>query len=467
MLRHIYSLVLLSLFLIGCSTGQNLATLKPEPDDASPIVYENIPSFINLPISVKLKDIENQINLYLEGLIYEDTTIEDDNIEIKIWKLAPITITNEQAKSSEKIKTILPLKAVIKYRIGTRTMGVDLYNTKEFNLNGIVTLSSSVSLNNWRLNTKTELKSLEWNESPTITIMGKNLPVTYLINPAVKIFKSKIERSIDDAIEKAMDFKPNVLAALEKICRPFKINEDYESWLRIAPIEIYSTAAQLKKDSFLLQMGMKCNMETLIGQEPETKFDLAKITLTPVAKIPNQINANIVAVSTYADASKIIRKNFAGQDFTSGSKKVKVQDVTIWHKNGKMVIALDLVGSLNGTVYLAGFPKYNAQTTEIYFDQLDYILDTKSKLLRTANWIAQGIVLKKIEENCRYTIKPNLEAGKKTMLNYLKNYSPIPGVFVNGKMDDIQFKKIELTNSAILAFIKIKGEINVTVNGIK
>lgn len=467
MLRHISSLVLLSLFLFGCSTGQKLATLKPEPDDASPIVYENIPSFINLPISVKLKDIENQTNSYLEGLLYEDNTIEDDNIEMKIWKLAPISITNEQANGSEKIKTILPLKAVIKYRIGTRTMGVNLYNTQEFNLNGIVTLSSSVSLNNWRLNTKTELKTLEWNESPTMTVMGKNLPVTYLLNPAVKIFKSKIERSIDDAIEKAMDFKPNVLAALEKICTPFKMNEDYESWLRIAPIEIYSTAAQLKKDSFLLQMGIKCNMETLIGQEPETRFNPTKITLKPVAKIPNQINANIVAVSTYADASKIIRKNFAGQDFTSGSKKVKVQDVTIWHKNGKMVIALDLVGSLNGTVYLAGFPKYNEQTTEIYFDQLDYILDTKSKLLRTANWLAQGIILKKIEENCRYTIKPNLEEGKKTMLNYLKNYSPIPGVFVNGKMEDIQFKKIELTNNAILAFIKIKGEINVTVNGIK
>jgi hypothetical protein len=467
MIRYISFLLLSSLFLIGCSTGQKLATLKPEPDDASPIVYENTPSYINLPISVKLKDIENQTNSYLEGLIYEDNTIDDDNIEMKIWKLAPITITNELAKGSEKIKTILPLKAVIKYRIGTRTMGVDLYNTQEFNLNGIVTLSSSVNLNNWRLKTKTELKSLEWNESPTMTVMGKNIPVTYLINPAVKIFRSKIERNIDDAIEKAMDFKPNVIAALEKICTPFKMNEDYESWLRIAPLEIYSTAAQLKNDSFLIQMGMKCNMETLIGQEPETKFDAAKISLKPVAKIPNQINANIVAVSTYADASKIIRKNFSGQDFTSGSKKVTVQNVTIWHKDGKMVIALDLVGSLNGIVYLAGFPKYNDQTKEIYFDQLDYVLDTKSKLLRTANWLAQGIVLKKIEENCRYSIKPNLEEGKKTMLNYLKNYSPMPGVFVNGKMDDIQFKKIELTNNAILAFIKINGEINVTVNGLK
>jgi hypothetical protein len=59
----------------------------------------------------------------------------------------------------------------------------------------------------------------------------------------------------------------------------FQDEWDYESWLRIAPLEIYSTAAQLKNDSFLIQMGMKCNMETLIGQEPETKFDVTKISL--------------------------------------------------------------------------------------------------------------------------------------------------------------------------------------------
>ena len=467
MLRKIFSLLLLALLVIGCSTGLKIDTLRPEPDDASPVLYDNSPSFINLPISVRIKDIENHTNSYLNGLIYQDNSIEDDDIEIKIWKLAPITITNENAKGSERIKTILPLKALIKYRLGTKTMGVDLYKTQEFNLNGVVTLSSSVNLNNWRLQTKTELKSLEWNESPTMTVMGKNVPVTYIINPAVKLFRSKIEKSIDDAIEKSMDFKPNVLAAVETLCTPTKMNEDYESWLRIVPIEIYSTAAQLKNDSFLLQMGMKCNMETLIGQKPESQFDATKIILKPVSKIPNQITTNIVAVSTYADASKIIRKNFAGQEFTSGSKKVTVKDVNIWHKNEKMVISLDLQGAVNGTIYLAGFPKYNDQLKEIYFDQLEYVLDTKSKLMRTANWLVKDLILKKIEANCRYSIRNNLEEGKKTMLNYLKNYSPMAGVFINGKMEEIQFKKIELTNNAILAFIKINGEINVSVNGLK
>jgi hypothetical protein len=452
------------LFISSCATTNKIDALKPEPDDATPLIYENTPSYINMPISVKLKDIENQTNASLSGLIYEDNSIEDDDIEMKVWKLAPITIKNE---IGEKIKTILPLKAIVKYRIGTKKLGIEIYDTREFHLDGVVTLVSDVALINWKLNTKTELKSLDWNESPTITVFGKNVPVTYLINPAVKLFKSKIEKKIDDAIAKSMDFKPNVLAALEKICVPFLMNETYESWLRIVPIEIYSTSAKLKNDTFVLDMGMKCNMETLIGKQPESKFNASKIILKPVTKIPEDITANIVAISTYQEASKIMTKNFAGQEFGSGSQKVKVQNVAIWHKKGKMIIALDVLGSVNGTIYLAGFPKYNEKTKEIFFDQLDYALDTKNKLMRTANWLAQGLVLKKIEQSCRYSIKPNLEEGQKSMMTYLRNYSPMQGVFINGKMEDIQFQKIQLTNQAIIAFIKVKGTVSVSVDGLK
>jgi hypothetical protein len=461
-------LVFLTIFLfLSCSTSNKIAALKPEPDNAGPLVYETSPSFINLPISVKLKDVENQTNALLNGLIYEDNNIEDDDIEMKIWKLAPISINNDPEVSGGKIKTILPLKVLFKYRIGTKTLGVELYNTKEFNLNGVVTLMSDVALTNWKLNTKTELKSIDWNESPTMVVFGKNVPVTYLMNPTLKIFRSKLEKKIDAAIEKSMDFKPNVLAALEKICTPFQMSEAYESWLRIVPVEIYSTNAKLKKDTILMEMGMKCTMETLIGNKPESKFDATKITLKPVTKIPNQITANIAAVSTFAEASKIMTKNFAGQEFGSGSKKVKVQKVDIWHKNDKLVIALDVLGSVNGTIYLTGFPQYNEQTKELFFDKLDYALDTKSKLMRTANWLAQGLVLRKIQESCRYSIIPNLEEGKQNMMVYLKNYSPMPGVFVNGKMDDIQFQKIQLTNKAIIAFIKVNGTVNVSVDGLK
>ena len=340
-------------------------------------------------------------------------------------------------------------------------------DTKEFNLNGIVTLLSDVNLTNWKVNTNTKLEKIDWNDSPTMSILGKNMPITYLINPAVSIFRSKIEKKIDESISKSMDFKPNVLDALQKICTPFEMNAAYQSWLRIVPTELYTTEAKLIKENINLQMGIKCNMETLIGMKPETRFDKDKIILKPVSKMPEDVSANIVAVSTYNDASRIMTKNFGGQIFGEDSKKVTVQKVDIWHKAGKMVIALEVLGSINGKIYLIGFPQYNSETKEIFFDQLDYALDTKSRLMRSANWLAQSLILKKIQKMCRYSITPNLDEAKKNMATYLNNFSPMPGVFVNGKIENIDFQKIQLTNKGVVAFVKVKGNVSVNVDGLK
>ena len=458
-----FILLCIYLFVTGCTSASKITNFQPEPDDAIPLVYDNSPSFLNLPIKIKLKDIENKTNSALTDLIYDDSNIEDDNIEIKIWKLAPIQFENNLGK----IKTILPLKATIRYRIGTKKLGVQLYNTKEFNLNGVVTLTSEVNLTNWKLQTKTQFQSIDWNESPTMSLLGKNIPITFLVNSSLPLFKSKIEKKIDKSIAKSMDFKPNVLDALEKICRPFQMSQEYESWLRVTPIEIYTTNAELIGNSIHINMSVKCFIETLIGKKPESRFNSSTLILKPVTSMPSAIKASVVAVSNYQDASRIITQNFRDKEFASGRRKIKVLNTTIWHKKNKMSIALEVKGSVNGTIYLTGIPKYNETTKELYFDEMDYALETKNKLLQTASWLAQGLILKNIQSNCKYSIRPNLEEGVKNLSGYLKNYSPIPGVYVNGRLDNFEFNKIQLTNQAIIAFLTINGEVSITVDGFK
>ncbi|MGE0560553.1 MAG: DUF4403 family protein [Flavobacteriales bacterium] len=462
--KIIFFLSLIGAFLFSCSSVKQIESIRPEPDDASPLVYNNLPSFISLPVSIKLNDIEHQINKTLNGLIYEDNNIEDDDLTVKIWKLAPIQLVNEQVG---KIKTILPLKVNVHYRYGFSKFGISMHDTREINLSGTVTLVSNVGLTNWTLNTQTALKSLEWNESPTINIAGKNISITYLINPAIRLFKKDIEKSIDSAIKESMDFKPHVMDALDKISTPTEISSEYKSWLRIVPLELYTTNSHLENNNISLNMGLKCNIETLIGEEPQNRFDKTSIVLKPVSKIPDRINANIVAVSTYKEATNLMMKNFKDQEFGDGKKKVTVKNVSIWHKNQKMVIALDLTGTINGTIYLSGFPQYNETTKELYFDELDYILDTKNKLLKSANWLASSYVLKKIRETCRYSIATNLEEAKQEIQKYTSNYSPMQGVYINGEIGSVDFKKIQLTNKAIVAFLTIDGKIDVAIDGLK
>ena len=447
--------------MLSCGTTKKIESLKPNPSNDAPVVYKNKTSFVTMPIEISLKEIEHQLNKNLNGLIYNDTILRDDKTEMKIWKTAPIKITEKNGN----IISAIPLKIWAKFKYGTDFMGLN--DTREINLNGIITLNSASHLSNWKLTTSSKIENFEWNESPSILVGGKNVPITYIINPTLGIFKSKIAKKIDQAIDKTCDFKPHVLAVVEKLSTPFMTSEQYETWFKMVPIELYVTDAKLSKSKITMNMGLKCNMQTMVGQQPKNGFDASKIVLKPVSDIPEKTTASVVAVSTYESASKIVTKNFQGQEFASGSRKIVVQKVDLWHKDGKIVIALDVLGSINGTIYLSGIPNYNTVTKEIYFDQMEYVLNTKSILMKSANWLMQGTILKNIQENCRYSIKENLEEGKKSMNPYLSNYSPMKGVFVNGTLNDFEFEKVELTDKAIIAFITTSGKMNIKIDGME
>lgn len=458
----IFQLFLMVFSLFSCSSTQKIELMKPEPDNAPPVHFPVTASYISFPIHLPIKDIEAQTNKSLQGLIYEDTNLEDDKIEIKIWKQNPLTMMEKEGK----LQSVIPLKIWAKVKYGTSVLGVDLYDVREFNLDGTITLSSQVNMSNWQIQTQTQLQDIQWNESPTVAIAGKDIKISFLINPAISIFKSKIEKLIDDSMLKALDFKTQISDLMQKASIPIEMSKTYETWLKISPQEVHATEAILKNNSVTMQVGLKCLMESYVGLQPKSDFDKNKLQLKSMAQLPNKIQATIAAVSTYKDASRIMNANFKGKEFGEDKRKVTIQNVELWHKSGKMIIALDMTGSLNGRIYLSGFPKYKAEKKEFYFDDLDYALETKSKLVKTANWLFQGVILQKIKENCRYSIAPNLEEGKKSLMQYLNNYSPMQGIFINGKVVSMDFDKIQLTNDAIIGSLNITGSLKVDVHGL-
>ena len=458
-IKSLLSISIISILFCSCSTSKKIEALKPLPSNDAPMVYKTKTSFVNMPLEITLKEIENQLNKSLSGQIYDDTNLEDDKTEMKITKTAPIRLIEKNGK----IQTILPLKIWAKFKYGTDFMSLN--DTREINLNGTITMISDVKLSNWKMSTNSKIEDFSWSESPSILVAGKNVPITYIINPTLSIFKSKIAKKIDEAIESSCDFKPYVLDVLEKMSTPFLTSEVYQTWFKLIPIEVYVTDAVLEKSKINMDLGLKCNMQTMVGVKPKSTFDRNAIQFKPVTSVPNKVMANVVAISTYESASQIITSNFQGKEFASGSRKIIVQKVEMWQKDGKIIIALDMTGSMNGTIYLSGIPNYNAITKEIYFDQMDYVLNTKGVLTKTANWLLQGVILKKIQENCRYSIKENLDEGKKSLLPYLNNFSPMKGVFVNGTLNDFEFEKVEVTDKAIIAFITTTGKMNVKIDG--
>jgi hypothetical protein len=462
--RIVYCLLSCSFFLNSCSTSSKIAALQPTPEyNNTQVVYDKQVSYINLPVEVSVAALQVQTNKYLNGLVYEDNMIEGDNLMMKVWKQAPIRISEKGGK----LEMELPLKIWARYRYGIEKLGMAMYDTREFNLNGKIKLTTLAGLNNWKLTTNTVIENVEWVESPSVSIIGKNVPITYLINPAFSVFKSKVARMMDKAISASMDIRPYVLAAIEQVSKPLEVNKEYQTWFAMQPVELYATRAVIANKKITINLGMKAFLETSVGRRPTLSFDKNKLQLKAVDKMPNEFIANVAGFTTYQHAASVMQKNFAGQKFESGKRSVTVNKVDLWGKEGEIIVDLGMSGSINGDVYLSGIPVYDAAKKEIYLDQLDFVLDSKSKLLKTADWLTHGLIVKKIAANCRFSIAETLNEGAKTMAGYLNNYQPVKGVKVNGALTELAPNKVFITSNAMIAMVAAKGKVSIIIDGME
>ena len=452
----------IGLLISACSTSSKIAALKPAANYSTDIVYNKQESYLSLPLEIQVADLQNQTNKYLNGLIYEDQVLEDDNVMLKVWKEAPILIQ----ENNGKLEMQLPLKVWAKVRYGIDKFGFSVYDTREVNLNGIIKLSSGVSVQNWKLATATQIQDIDWVESPSIVIAGKNIPITYLINPVLPIFKGKLSRKVDEAIAKSFDIKPYVFDALDQLSRPVQVNEDYKVWLGIQPIALYASPTVLANKKISFTMGMKAYLETSVNAQPTLKFDKTKLALQSGVMASNDFKASVASVITYANAAALMQKNFAGQKFESGKRSVTITKIDLWGKDGQLIVALSMTGSVNGDFYLSGTPKYNAEKKEIYLDGVDFVLDSKNKLLKAGDWLAHGLIAQKIQQSCSFSIADYLNNGQKTMASYLSNYQPIKGVYVNGQMTELIPDQITLTPQAMVAMIVAKGKVAIKIDGL-
>lgn len=453
----------ISTLFFGCSSTQKIEALKPAPSYATDIVYEKQVSYFNLPVEITMTDLQGQINKYFNGLVYEDNVLEDDNMMVKVWKQGPIVLNERFGK----IDMVLPLKIWAKVRYGFEQFGVKLYDTKELNLNGTIKLTSAVTFKNWHFTTTTEITGFDWAESPSVTIAGKNVPMTYLVNPAVNLFKKQIAKNIDNGIERSMDIKPYVLNALEFMSKPTEVNKDYHVWLGLQPLELYSNQAVVVNKKVSITMGLKAYVETSINAQPSVKFDKTKLLLQGAEKLPADFGVTIAGIVTYANASALMQANFNGKKFESGKRSITVEKIDIWGKDGKMIIQLGMTGSVNGNFYLSGIPKYDATKKEMYLDQLDFVLDSKNKLLQMGDWLAHGTIATKIKENCKYSIADQLALGEKNVKTYLNGYEPVKGVKVTGSLTSLVPQKIVLTSNAIITTIDAKGKVAIAIDGMQ
>ena len=444
--------------LFSCST---LKVERPPESYQETTFYPPV-SDICIPFEVDLLKIERIINQQFRGLIYADTSFEDndnDNLMIKAWKKDDIELTMEGNQLLYRVPVSVWMRK--KFIIGAFGLGVS--DIREVTGDILLKFRTRITLNkDWSISASTVSNGYEWLTTPVVKIGGVSLPLPVISDLLMDANQKDINTQIDKALRTALDLKSNVLQVWEAIQVPIKISDEYPLWAKITPLEIRTVPLIGASGKINHTISIKAITEIVYGDEPEYQVNENLPELKITSRLDNDFTISLPVDVSYQLLMEIARQQLVGFQYRQGRYVVNIKDLFLFGAGDKLVVAASIDGSLKGTIYFSGEPYYDNADSSLALHNLDFDVRTKNILVRSGAWIFHSGLVNALETKLRYPVGDQISLIRKNVQSYLSENKKTSYFRVSGNLDKLDPGKILITPGSIKVFLLLSGKLNLS-----
>jgi len=421
--------------------------------------YEPKPSLINLPIEMKVPELETFLNKQLTGLIYDDNSLDNnggDNLMVKAWKKDNIKLTFDKGQFIYNV----PLKLWIKAGWKVEQFGISLSDYREVNAEIALDFHTSVSVNkDWSVTTKTVSDGYKWLSKPVLKLGPIDLPITFIADLIIKYNIETISSAIDEGMKTSLDLKTNAQKAWVEIQKPMLLNEQYKLWLRVTPKAISAVPVSGNKDVIRHISSIQAVTECFTGKQPPYKINTVLPDLTPATKLNDNFLINVTSYIPYDYIDSLSKALLINTSYKFGNKSITITGVNVYGGEDKLIVETEVTGSLNGKLYFSGKPVYRVSDSNIVVSNLEFHLKTRNILLKSASWLANGGIERIIEKKMTYPIGSNLRETYDLIQQNIKHYEIAEGFYLSGQLARMDVQQPVLTRESIIEPLAFEGKV--------
>lgn len=450
--KSLIGLVAMALLAASCKTA------KPtRPVESYEERFEDKTSVLHLPVELEVAELERTLNAQLSGVVYEDNSFNDgDNMTLRATKKDYIRIQLE----GMTLRYRVPLSLFIRYDVGLGKVDADA---------GIVlNFRTDLSLlPNWTMQTVTTLENHQWLETPRIRLGAINIPVSTIANYVLKRTQATLASGIDEEIKESFQLDSYMRQAWQLLHEPYELSSVYRAWLTVNPRHIGITPLDTRNGRIKTTIVVEALPDMAFGPKPRVSY---------VSPLPSfsyqQVSDNqefvvfINSLITYDEAERLAKQSVQGARFEQGSRYVEVRDIELYGQGTQLVINLALDGSYKGNIYLTGRPEFNPQKNSIDIKDLEYTLDTKNFLAKSAGWLLKSTLKAKIQENLDFLVNYNMQDLHQQIQTSLNNYTLAQGITIDGQLHQLNLFNAYLTTTGIKVSVALRGDVLVKIQGL-
>lgn len=383
-------------------------------------------SFLNLPVSVHIKTIEDGLNQFLPEVLYEDKEANDDGLLLI-------------AKKAGRIK--LEIKpGIIEYRIPLSIWLKKLTMLSDIEVEAalMIALQSKYEfLEIDLIQTQTELVHHEWITKPEASLGRLNLPVQRLADFIIKRSKTQLVETIDQQVNEQFQIRTLLAGAWARSEQPIPLYPPLSTWLVLQPQKLGLLPLQIMDQYLYTQLQLEAQPKVYAGNLPAGIKLTEHPVVVPLNDMSDQFKIQASGEMTLAILEQAAKQQLIGQAFSFAGYDVQIESIKLRGSENRIQVHLDFSGSYDGWAKVSGTPVYNESTQVLSFAEVAYELDKSNPLISGLGWLFKRTFEKKLKEALTIQLQAPLESLRQLAQNQLQQYSFHPTLKLQGQINNI------------------------------
>ncbi|MGL4629595.1 MAG: DUF4403 family protein [Leadbetterella sp.] len=419
---------------------------------------------MSLPIDFSVDDIEKSLSKSLPVILVDDISFEDNNrddMKMKVSRKGNLVFNSVQ---NDILTYEVPLKIWVQKRISA--LGMEQTPTTEFEVKFRFSTKFAIK-NDYNIQTTTTPLGFDWIVKPVLKTGLIDIPISSIVGKVIDSKMAKYGTDIDKVIGESIPLRTLVLDAWNTAMVPYKVSDEYNTWVKITPQEIMAVPFSSSNRMIKTTLGFKILVETLVGTP---SVNVKRVTTIPslkyVPKIPTDFELELFTIVDFKTASDITKKIFVGQmyEFKEGKYKIEILDIEISGENEYLIFKTKTKGSFKGDIYVKGIPVYVPEKKMIMLTKSELDVKTKNFLHKSAAWLLEGYMERKIESDFGMPLQEIMDYSKASTLQSI-NKEFKKGVSMKGEILDIVPKSVKVDSAGIYATINTKAKVELHITG--
>ena len=443
--RSALSLALVPLFasfLCSCAGVTHLTAERPR-DEAFRTVLKREASTLNIPIEASTDDIARLLNQTIRKDLYKGST-KTRGLTADVVRNGPIVVT----AADNFLYVTLPVSMSLSY---------GMLETPAVSLSMRFKATAGVSPD-WRLHSEIYYLGLS-------DLLAEDVGVgPFSLKPRLIVegFTQPVQRLVSDLLTQKINdlfpLKKQVARVWDTARKPVLLDRNYSAWLKLTPREVMMYPLTAQKNRVRLSVGISAFAELVVGPEPAAQPPVPLPDLKLVNTFDKTFRITLNADLYYRDLLAIAAPLLLNKRFDADGKSIVIKGLDLYGNGDRLVVKLETQGSLEGVFYLTAKPVFNPQTNVFSVEDVDFDMQTRSLLLRSADWFLHGIIREAIRDRLNMDLTRQLEESRLMAAKALARVPLVEHVFLKGDIKHLKFNDAIVQKERISIQVYTEGD---------